>query len=149
MSEKSFPKPRRPSGSAYRTASVPLVEPERVEPAKRTVVTLADPPEEEDLLPPKANLSRDEINALLAVNETNTMTGWGRSIERFKVAAIPMGVISSLGHFVFGWTAIIATLAVGILWALKPMTEQDRAGWSAASSDLEDRDRDEPDRKKG
>jgi len=136
---KAFPKPRRiSSGGIYRERSTPIPGSDPIAPAKRTVVTRAEPPEELDEKDPAATptkLSKDEIKALLAVNETNTMTGWGKSVERFKVVVIPMGVGSSLAHLAFGWWGLGFVLAGGLLWTLVPMARQDREGWSAPSND--------------
>jgi hypothetical protein len=131
VSEKSFPKPRGSGG--YREPSTPSEPALRIAPAKRTVVTLADPPpdedEEENPPPEKAKLSPDEVKALLAVNETTTSTRWGKASNRLAFAAFPALFVSIAADKLFGWWGIPITLACGVLWALLPMWKQDRQGW--------------------
>ncbi|MEO8874271.1 MAG: hypothetical protein ABI461_01685 [Polyangiaceae bacterium] len=138
---KAFPKPRRPSGSLYRSASIPLAQREHVEPAKRVVVTRADPPEdvdETDLADPSKKLSKDEIQAILAVNKINMKSGRTRTMERIAVATAPLGIGSVIAHAAFGAWGVAILIAGGLAWALVPMAKQDREGWSHAKDSDDD-----------
>jgi hypothetical protein len=130
VSDKAFPKPRD-TGSGYRKISTPLPKVDPIAPAKHTVATLADPPIEETDIEKVAQtqLSRDEIQAILAVNKSNTITRWGKTKSRFAIAAFPTFFVSILTDQLFGWWGIPVTIALGALWAVYPMWKQDREGW--------------------
>jgi hypothetical protein len=131
--EKVFPKPRPSSG--YREPSTPSDPAIRIAaPRKQTVVTLADPPHDEnehDENPAaqKPKLSPDEIKALLAVDKSANVERFSKTKNRLVFAAFPTFFVSIAADKLFGWWGIPVTLACSALWALWPMRKQDREGW--------------------
>jgi len=89
------------------------------------VVHRPDPPRDE----PKPKLSREEVQALLAVTKTQG-GAWGRTARRGGLALVPTALLSTLLDVFLGWWSIPVVIALAILWTAQPLVRQARDGWT-------------------
>jgi hypothetical protein len=118
--EPSFPDPseakRKPSADA-------APEP----PARRIVVTRAEAPADEA----PAKLTKEEMQALLAVEGTNRPRPATAVWKRGRILLVPIVLIDLAAHAFLGGAAPFVSAAVtlaALLWTARPLFRRD--GWS-------------------
>ncbi len=92
---------------------------------ERRVVHRPEPPSDE--APPK--LSREEIQALLAVTQVTTSSKWARVARRGGIAFVPTAILSTLLDAFFGWWSIPIVALLALAWTVMPLMRQRRDGW--------------------
>lgn len=102
---------------------------------KRVVATRPDPPAE-DLAPEpstkppsKAQLSREEVRALLQVSAANRAP-WRRVARRGGLAVLPTLVLGVVLDMLIGWWSTPVLIVIVTVWAGWPLLRQDRSGWT-------------------
>ena len=94
---------------------------------RRVIVTRAEPPAEEG----PAKLTKEEVQALLAVEGTNRPRPATAMWKRGRVLLLPIVLIDLAAHAFLGGAAPFVSAAVTIaalLWTARPLFRRD--GWS-------------------
>jgi hypothetical protein len=134
--EPRFPSPDEPKTaqlpSPYRPAAPPSRAVGAVDRPKGIVVTRAEPLAAADqTVAPGAQLTREEMRALLAVEGTNRASALGTAWKRGRILAIPTGLISLAAHLLFGWAEPWASMVIilgAVAWTARPLLRRD--DWS-------------------
>lgn len=92
---------------------------------KPVIVTRAEPPDE--LAP--AQLSKEEMRALIAVTAVTHRTPWGRVARRGALVAVPAAAASMVLDALLGWWSIPVIVVLAIVWTTRPLVRQNREGW--------------------
>jgi len=92
---------------------------------KAVVVTRPEPPPDQD---PK-KLSREEVQALLAVARTNA-PAWPRALKRAGLGLLPTAILGVVLDAAVGWWSTPLLVVLLLAWSAWPLLRRDRDGWT-------------------
>jgi hypothetical protein len=97
--------------------------------AEPRVVHRPEPPQDDE---PKPKLSREEVQALLAVTQATSKKpgAWSRTARRGGIALLPTAIVSTVLDALVGWWSIPIVIALALAWAALPLIRQRRDGWT-------------------